>query len=60
MQRIFYYKLPSWEFKWIFISDQGELLGQISFLFKEIVSEWGLLKPLVVVRTTRIAQEFKS
>lgn len=54
------YKLPLWEFKWIFISDHGELLGQISFLLKESMSEWGLLNPLVVVRTTHIAQEFKS
>lgn len=58
-REFFYYKLPLWEFKWIFISDHGELLGQISFLLKEPVSEWGLFNPLVVVRTTHIAQEFK-
>lgn len=55
MQRIFNYKLPSWEFEWIFISVHGELIGQNSFRLMEIISEWGLLKPLVVVRTTHIA-----
>ena len=42
------------------MSDHGELLGQSSFLLEEIISEWDLLKPLVVVRTTPMAWESSS
>lgn len=31
-----------------------------SFLLKEIISEWVLLKPLVVVRTTHTVEEFEN
>lgn len=32
----------------------------VYFLLKEMIGEWGLLKPLVVVRTTHMAQEFEN